>query len=199
MSEKGYKTPDAGRDELKELGESSLSTEQIFDGTMLKVYRDAVRLPDGGESVREYIRHPGAVAIIPVDSDGCVLLERQFRFPVNGVCTEIPAGKLNSREEDRLEAAKRELREETGAVASEWICLGDFVPAAAYCDERITLFLAQGLSFAGRDLDEDEFINIFRMPLSEVLAEVLDGKITDAKTQTGIMRAAFALGVTPEK
>lgn len=197
MSEKEYEAPLSGREEQRELGETSLSTEQIFDGTMLKVFRDAVRLPDGGESVREYIRHPGAVAIIPVDSDGCVLLERQYRFPVGAVCTEIPAGKLNSREEDRLEAAKRELREETGAVASEWTRLGDFIPAAAYCDERITLFLAQGLSFAGRDLDEDEFINIFRMPLRDVLAEVLDGKITDAKTQTGIMRAAFALGIIP--
>jgi len=194
MSEKTLFEAGSSEEELAELGEKSLSSEQVYDGSMLKVFRDSVALPDGGTSSREYIKHPGAVAIVAIDEDGSILLERQFRFPFDGVFTEIPAGKLDYYGEDRLEAARRELREETGYVASDWLCLGDFLPAIAYSNERITLYLARGLKKEERELDADEFIDVFRVPFSEALEAATSGKIPDAKTQAGILRAAFVLG-----
>ena len=121
-------------------------------------------------------------------SDGKVIVERQFRYPLNQVITEIPAGKLDSKSEDRLTAAKRELEEETGLLADEWICLGDYVPAAAFCDERITLYLAKGLHEGTRNLDEDEFLNIMEVDLEELVQDIMDGKITDGKTQVALLK-----------
>ena len=108
--------------------------------------------------------------------------------------TEIPAGKLDSFTEDRLSAAKRELEEETGYTATEWIDIGDYYPAAAYCDERITLYLARGLSLGQRHLDEDEFLNFEAIPLSQLVEEVMAGRITDGKTQVAVLKAARILG-----
>ncbi|MBP5271051.1 MAG: NUDIX hydrolase [Clostridia bacterium] len=182
-------------EELRSLGEKRIDGEKVFDGGMLQVYLDRISLPDGGGSVREYIRHVGAVAIVPLTDDGRVIVERQFRYPIGKVITEIPAGKLDSYGEDRLEAAKRELREETGIEADDWLSMGDFVPAAAYCDERITLFLARGLHFGERHTDEDEFLNVYAVPFRELLSDVLEGAITDAKTQTALLKAAVATGL----
>ena len=120
--------------------------------------------------------------------DGDVLLERQFRYAMGEVLTEIPAGKLDYIGEDPREAALRELREETGAVASELIPLGPFYPTCAYSTEVIQMFLARGLSFGERELDEDEFLNVFRMPLRELVEKVLNGEIPDAKTQAAALR-----------
>ena len=130
---------------MDQLREVQTGTQEIFNGKILHLFRDTVTLPNGHPGVREVIRHVGAVCVIPITEDGNVVVERQFRYPIDSVITEIPAGKLDSKAEDCLDAAKRELWEETGITAEEWIDLGIFYPAAAYCDEKITLYLARGL------------------------------------------------------
>lgn len=171
------------------LSETTISSEEIYDGHVVHLYKDTVELPNGNTSIREVIRHVGAVAIVPITDDGQVVVERQFRYPLNEVITEIPAGKLDGKSEDRLSAAKRELEEETGFLAAEWIELGDFVPTVAYCDEVITIYLAKGLYKGVRHLDEDEFLNVRQMSLEELVRDVMEGKITDGKTQVGILKA----------
>ena len=172
-----------------ELRETQLSSREIFDGRILHVFEDTVRLPNGAAASREYLRHIGAVCVIPVLEDGSVLVERQYRYPVAQVLTEIPAGKLDTKDEDHLLAAQRELREETGATAARWPSLGLFYPACAYSDEAIEMYLAQGLHFGERHLDADEFLNVARVPLTELVEEVMAGRIPDAKTQIAILKA----------
>ena len=172
-----------------ELRETQLSSKGIFDGRILHVFEDTVRLPNGAAASREYLRHIGAVCVIPVLEDGSVLVERQYRYPVAQVLTEIPAGKLDTKDEDHLLAAQRELREETGATAERWTSLGLFYPACAYSDEAIEMYLAQGLHFGERHLDADEFLNVARVPLTELVEEVMAGRIPDAKTQIAILKA----------
>lgn len=171
------------------LTEKQIGSERIYQGKILDLYRDEVELPDGGSGVREYIRHKGAVCVVPVLEDGRVVTVKQFRYPFHAVLTEIPAGKLDSKEEIPEEAARRELREETGALAEELIPLGDYYPTCAYSDEVIHMYLARGLSFGERELDEDEFLNVELTPLEEVFRDVMDGKIRDGKTQTAILKA----------
>lgn len=172
-----------------ELRETQLSSREIFDGRILHVFEDTVRLPNGAAASREYLRHIGAVCVIPVLEDGSVLVERQYRYPVAQVLTEIPAGKLDTKDEDHLLAAQRELREETGATAERWTSLGLFYPACAYSDEAIEMYLAQGLHFGERHLDADEFLNVARVALTELVEEVMAGRIPDAKTQIAILKA----------
>ena len=179
--------------ENKRLEEVKIASKEIFDGHILHVYRDTVELPNGKEASRELIRHIGAVAVVPLTDDGNVIVERQFRYPQGQVITEIPAGKLDSFDEDRLEAIKRELREETGYVADEWMELGDYHPAAAYTDERITLYLATGLHKGERELDEDEFLDVIEVPLIDLVKDVAAGKITDGKTQVAILKTYLLL------
>mgnify|MGYP003291163824 FL=1 len=173
--------------------ETTISSEEIFDGQVVHLYKDDILLPNGKPATREVIRHVGAVAIVPMTEDGKVVIERQFRYPLNRVITEIPAGKLDSKSEDRLSAAKRELEEETGFLADEWIELGDYIPAAAYCDEVITMYLAKGLHMGTRNLDEDEFLNIETVSLEELVEDVMQGKIADGKTQAAILKAYLYL------
>lgn len=175
---------------FENLTEIKTGSEEIFDGFILHVFKDTVQLPNGHPATREVIRHIGAVGVVPVTDDGKVIVERQFRYPLNRVITEIPAGKLDSFTEDRLSAAKRELEEETGYTAKEWIEIGDYYPTPAYCDERITLYLARGLAQGQRHLDEDEFLNFKAVPLEELLEDVMAGRITDGKTQVAILKAA---------
>ena len=139
--------------ELKALSEKKISSEEIFDGVILHVIRDTVELPNGHSSIREVIRHIGAVCVIPVTENDEVIVERQYRYPLDRVILEIPAGKLDSPDEDRLSAIQRELREETGYSADEWMNIGDFHPAPAYSDEYITMYLARGLHKGKQDLD----------------------------------------------
>lgn len=181
--------------EYEELKESRLSGEEKYHGPLLHVYHDRVRLPNGDESGRDYIKHLGAVCIVPVTEDKQVYVERQYRYPLDMVITEIPAGKLDSADEDRLSAAKRELREETGLTADKWTNLGDFFPAVAYSTERITMYLAQGLHQGERHLDKDEFLNIETVPLEELVKAVMDGEIVDIKTQAAILKTARLLEV----
>ena len=181
--------------EERKLREIQVGTEDIFDGVILNVKRDQVRLPNGHQSVREVIRHVGAVCVVPVTADGKVVVERQYRYPIDRVITEIPAGKLDSRDEDRLSAIQRELREETGYTAEEWIPLGDFHPAPAYSDEYISMYMARGLRAGDRHLDADEFLDVFRVPLKDLVEDVMAGRISDAKTQTCVLKAARMLGI----
>ncbi len=175
------------------LEEVKITSEEIFDGHVVHLFNDTVRLPNGNTGTRETIRHIGAVAIVPMTEDGKVIVERQFRYPMGQVITEIPAGKLDSKTEDRLSAAKRELEEETGFVADEWMELGEYYPAAAYCDEVITMYLARGLHKGTRNLDEDEFLNIREVPLADLVEEIMEGKIADGKTQVAILKVARLL------
>ena len=177
------------------LREVQASSEDVFDGVILHVKRDTVTLPNGAEAVREVIRHIGAVCVIPVLDNGDVIMERQFRYPLDRVILEIPAGKLDAANEDRLSAIKRELREETGYTADEWTEIGDFHPAPAYSDEFITMYMARGLRRGDRHLDEDEFLDVHTVPLKELVEEVMAGRISDAKTQVCILKAARILGL----
>ena len=154
-----------------------------------------VTLSNGSEAVREVIRHIGAVCVIPVTENNEVIMERQYRYPIDRVILEIPAGKLDAPDEDRLSAIQRELREETGYTADEWTELGDFHAAPAYSDEYITMYLAQGLHKGERHLDEDEFLDVYSIPLSELVEDVMSGRISDAKTQVSILKAARILGL----
>ena len=176
--------------EYESLREIQLESTTLRDGVILKMQVDKVRVCNGNTATRELVRHLGAVCIVPLTEDGRIILERQYRYPLDRVITEIPAGKLDAAAEDPLEAAKRELREETGYQAAEWIDLGDFYPAPAYTDEKIRMFLARGLTLGERELDADEMINVFSLPLEEALAAVMRGEIPDAKTQMGILKAA---------
>ena len=181
--------------ELQTLKETQTASEEIFDGFILHVWKDTVSLPNGETAVREIIRHIGAVCVIPVTEKNEVIVERQYRYPIARVTTEIPAGKLDSREEDRLSAIQRELREETGFTAEEWIYLGDFYGAPAYSDERISMYMARKLHRGDRHLDEDEFLDVFTVPLKDLVEDVMAGRITDAKTQTAVLKAARILGI----
>jgi len=181
--------------ELHALRETQVSSEDIFDGLILHVKKDEVALPNGARAYRELIRHIGAVCVIPVTENNEVIVERQYRYPIDRVITEIPAGKLDSRDEDRLSAIQRELREETGYTAEEWIPLGDFHPAPAYSDEYISMYMARGLRAGDRHLDADEFLDVFRVPLKDLVEDVMAGRISDAKTQTCVLKAARMLGI----
>jgi ADP-ribose pyrophosphatase len=153
---------------------------------LLEVHRDQVRLPDGSEAAREYIRHPGAVAIVALFEDGSVLLERQFRYPHRRDFIEIPAGKVDPGEA-HLATAKRELLEETGHAAAEWTRLGVIHTAIAYTDEAIELFLAKKLTRGESKLDAGEFLETFVVPFEEAIRMIRDGAISDAKTVTALL------------
>ncbi|MDR2451971.1 MAG: NUDIX hydrolase, partial [Candidatus Accumulibacter sp.] len=162
--------------------ETTIESSQAFKGRLLEVRRDRVRLPDASESTREYVRHPGAVLIVPVLDDGRLILEHQFRHPLGTVVLEFPAGKIDPGELPEA-TAKRELLEETGFAAREWRRLGTLHPCVGYSDERIELFLARGLERrGGQNLDRGEFIDLLYLSLEEATAAVHDGRITDAKT-----------------
>ena len=170
------------------LNEKTLSSEQVFDGRLLKVYLDKVELTNGGTSNREFVHHPGGAAVVALDDDGNVYLERQFRYPYHKVVTEIPAGKLEPGE-DPFDAIRRELSEEIGATAGRWDALGHIMPSVGYTDEMLYLYLARDLTFGERHLDKDEFLEPFKLPFGEALARAADGRINDAKTVAALFRA----------
>ena len=170
----------------QDLTERFVSREPIFTGRLLDVRRDTVRMPDGALATREYIRHPGAVAILPFIAEGTVILERQYRYPLGREFLEIPAGKIEPGE-GLLESAKRELLEETGYVALDWQRLTTIHNAIGYSDESIEIYAARGLEKRKQNLDEEEFLEILECPLAEAIAMVRDGRITDVKTMVALL------------
>jgi ADP-ribose pyrophosphatase len=174
--------------EDSDLIEHTLFSEPVYDGELLHVRRDTVRMPDGHEAVREWIAHPGAVVVIGMLDNGKLLFERQFRYPLQRIFVELPAGKIDP-DEHPLDTAKRELREETGHQAKVWRHLATMHPCIGYSDEHIEIFWARGLIYVGHQRDHGEFLDIIEMSVSEALQAVHDGEITDGKTIAALMWA----------
>ncbi len=174
---------------MSNLEEKQISRQEIFSGVALHVVKDEILLPNGERSVREISLHNGASAIIPILSDGRVIMERQFRYAHGRVMLEIPAGKLDTPDEDPLEAAKRELREETGAVAGKITPLGRIISAPALLNEVIYLYMAEDISFSERELDADEFLDVELIHIDRLYDMVFRGEIEDGKTQIAILKA----------
>ena len=176
------------------LREEKIDSTQVFDGKLLKVRLDRIRLPDGSEATREYVVHQGAVVVIPVLDSGELIFERQYRYPLQRTLLELPAGKIDPGEEI-LQTAKRELREETGYGADDWRYLGVMHPCVGYSNERIEIFLARGLRLGadGQQLDHGELLDLLTLSLDDAVQAVRDGEITDAKTITALFWAEKVL------
>ena len=173
---------------MSKLEETFVEREEIFNGRILNVVRDKVTLPNGEEAYREWCLHVGGVCVLPLLDDGRVIMERQYRYPHGRIFLEIPAGKLNYKGEDPLSAGKRELKEETGAVAGKYTFLGEIATTPALINEKIYVYLAEDITFEERSLDDDEFLDVEFIPLSDLYEMVMNGEIKDAKTQLAILK-----------
>lgn len=177
--------------------EKPLSQEYKYKGKIVNMRVDTALLPNGHTAPREVVEHPGGVCIAALTEEGELLFVRQFRYPFGEVVRELPAGKLEYGE-DPLEAGKRELKEETGAVAERYTSLGRLYPSPGYCGEIIHLYLAEGLHFGDAAPDEDEFLEPERLPLKEAVRAVLAGELPDAKTQVAVLKVAALQGIFTE-
>ncbi|MCI8520141.1 MAG: NUDIX hydrolase [Clostridia bacterium] len=171
-----------------EFEEKTISSETVYDGKIINVRLEKVELQDGRIADRELVGHSGGVGIIAVDNDGQVFMVSQYRIAARSIMLEIPAGKLEYGE-DPLECGKRELIEETGYSAEEFIHLGEYFATPGYCEEKLNIYLARGLKFVGQKLDDGEFLNVKKYSLDELYQMVMDNKIYDAKTAIAILKA----------
>ncbi len=178
---------------LESMEEKQLSSTKIFDGKVLHVRLDDITLPNGVAATREYCHHNGAVCVIPVTDEGEIICVRQFRYPFGEALLEIPAGKLDTPDEDPTYAAMRELREETGAICEKLTYMGLYYPSPAILDEKIYMYMAEGLSFGETDFDDDEFLETVKIPIEELKEAILNGRIRDGKTQSAVLRAYMML------
>lgn len=176
----------------KNLAETKVSSEVLFEGRVVKLERDVVSLPNGKETIREVIRHKGGACVVPLTKDYKVVVVRQYRYPFGKVLTEIPAGKLDEGEEP-YQCALRELREETGIIPGKLVYMGDLYPSPAYDDEVIHMYMALDLTFQEAKLDADEFLEVVKMPYTDLMKGIITGEICDAKTQAAFLKADYML------
>lgn len=177
-----------------DLTERMVSSQTIFEGKIVRVTVDEARLPNGRLATREVVYHPGGVAILALDTDNQVTLVRQYRYPIGQLLLELPAGKLDAGE-DHLPAAKRELSEETGLEAGELTYLGCLLASPGFCTERLHMYLARDLREKESHPDEDEFLHVITMPFQQLLEQVMDGTIEDAKTVATVLKTKVLLGL----
>ena len=178
-----------------QLRETFLSGEEIYPGKIIRVEKWQVALPNGDTAMREIVKHNGASAIVPIDGAGMVTMVRQHRVAIDKCTWEIPAGKLDSPTEDPFDAAKRELEEETGLQAAHWQKLTSMYTTPGFCNERISIYLATGLSQHPSHPDADEFLRIKKIPLDEAIAQCISGEIQDGKTLVGLLMAKQVLSL----
>lgn len=176
------------------LDEKTLKSETVYEGVIFTITHDTVELENGNTAIRDVLLHHGGVCVIPVTDENEIFLVRQFRYPFRKTTTEVPAGKLE-KGENHAECGKRELLEETGCICDEYIYLGEMLPTPAYNSEVTYMYMAKGLHFDKQNLDPDEFLDVEKIPLSKAVRLVMDGKITDGKTQIAILKAARLLNI----
>ena len=178
------------------LTERKVHSDTIFEGKIIKVTLDQAQLPNGELAAREVVYHPGGVAVLALDEDKSVYLVKQFRYPIQELLMELPAGKLDhGPEEDILLGAQRELSEETGLEASEWTYLGYTLASPGFCTEALHMYLARGLTRKKQHLDEDEFLDVVTMPFDQLVKQGMDGTITDGKTVSTTLKVKVLLGL----
>lgn len=168
--------------------ETTKDSDLIFDGKVLHLYRDEINLPNGKTGMREYCRHGGAVAVVPLTREGKVVCVRQYRYALGRVTLEIPAGKLDFPTEDHREAALRELREETGYTTERLTPIGNLVTSPALLSEVIYMYLAEDMEPGETDPDEDEFLELVEIPLEKLVDKILSGEVQDSKTQAAVLK-----------
>ena len=174
--------------------EKTIASEMIYDGRILKFKIDKVELPNGETGERELVEHPGGVSVVAVDDDENIFMVEQYRKPYERNLLEIPAGKLDKNEDIEV-CGRRELEEETGYVAEKFEYLGECYPSVGYTNEIIRIFLATGLSKTSQHLDDDEFLNVYKLPIRDVIAKIMNNELADAKTVMGVLKAAVKLGI----
>lgn len=170
------------------LEEKQLNFDYKFKGRIINLRQDTALLPDGNTATREVVEHPGGVCVAALTDQDELLFVRQWRYPYGETTLEIPAGKRDKSGEDPLECGKRELKEETGATAENYIDLCPLYPSPGYVNEIIWCYLATGLTFGEQDTDDDEFLDVLRIPLEKAVQMVLTGEIKDAKTQIAVLK-----------
>ncbi|MBR6743574.1 MAG: NUDIX hydrolase [Clostridia bacterium] len=175
------------------LNEKRINSTTHYEGRIIKLCNDKVELPNGKQAYREYVLHPGGVCVAPVNHKGEVFLVKQFRYPYNEEILEIPAGKRDSKNEPPLDCGKRELKEELGLTAENYIFLGEFYPTPGYVDEVIYMYAAWGLTEGESSPDEDEFVEKHKMPISLLTEKILSGEIKDGKTQAAVLKTKILI------
>lgn len=170
------------------LKEEKVNSSLIYDGRIIKLYNDEIKLPDGNGAYREYVKHPGGVCVVPITDKGEVMLVRQYRYVYGKEIIEIPAGKRDGADEDTLLGAKRELKEELGITAESFVFLGEFYPTPGYTDEVIYMYAATGLSFGDACPDEDEFIAAEKIHIDSLITMIMNGEIKDGKTIAAVLK-----------